>query len=488
MKKSLSLLLAVLMILPLLASCSSKDKDQQSATTQAPTNYVEDKYNIPDNLPEVTFPDTTFRIIGEGNPNGWNADDILMPESDSADTLESARYMRYVSVQDRFGVTFETITNDNIYNAVAGSVKAGDKESFDLIFMSTSNTTKAAIDGYLLNLNTVPYLDLEQPYYDQNYIEDMSIGDTLYSAVTDMLTIDTHCMWIMMYNRTMIDKLGLESPYDLVQKNEWTLDKLASMLDLVSVENGDGVWDEKDQYGLVTHTGAARNFFYSSDMKICEKDPETNTPVLAIEDNQRMLTVMEKAKAVLYDGNRTLLSNSTVQYNITGNFMEGKSLFLAEIAGYLGAFREMEDDYGVVPYPKLNSSQESYYTSNDPCIMVMSIPDFKRDVNDSDLERIGIITEALCAASYRHLRPAYYEDVLGGKNTRHQEDYDMLNLCKDSRVYDFGLFNDLGSLSHIFETLLKDKNSNYASAVKAPLRQAKTKLNKLIEQYEKDVE
>ncbi len=483
MKKSLSLLLGLIMICSVfLCSCDEDDKGNDPTGTQAPSAYVDSKYDIEDNLPEGNL-DTTFRIIGEGG-TGWNAGEIMFPESDSADTLASALYMRYKNVEDRFGVKIETTLSDSIYTAVSGSIKAGDRD-FDMIFMSTANTFKAAIDGYLLNLYDVPYVELSQPYYDQNYIKDMSIGDNIYSAVTDMMTIDTHCMWIMAYNRDLINKYDLENPYELVKNNEWTLDKFTQMLDIAVQDNGDGIWDAADKYGLTTHLGAARNFFYASGMKICEKtDDGTNVPYLAIENNVKLLTVMEKAKAILYDNNRTLMG--TDGNARLANFTAGNTLFFAEIAGYLGAFRDMESDYGVVPYPKYDKNQSKYYTSNDPCIMVMSVPDFNLEEDSKELTNSGIITEALCAASYRIVRPAYYEKILGGKNTRHEEDFEMLNLCKDSRVYDFGLFNRLGSISDIYTTLLADKNSSYSSAVARKLPAAQRSLNDLIEQYEKD--
>ncbi len=478
MKKTLALFLAVMSVvtLPLFSSCK-KTGENDTTASQTPAPSIDDKYNIPDDLPEVQI-DRTFRIMGEGG-NGWNAGGVIMPEADSADPVTNANYKRYEDIKNRFGVEVETFLNDSVYNALSGSIKAGDTEAFDLVFMSTANSSKAAIDGYTLNLKNVPYIDLEKPYYDQNYIHDMSIGENVYSAVTDVLTIDTHCMWIMMYNRNLIDSYDLEDPYELVKNNEWTLDKLASMLEIATAENGDGTWDEKDKYGLGAHLGSARNFFYASNLKICRKD-ENNIPYIAIENNQNVITVMEKTQKILHGGN-TMLGGGIID-----NFRNGNTLFLAEIAGYLGAFREMEDDYGVVPYPKLDSNQLNFYTSNDPCIMVMSVPDFLRKDDDPELENIGILTEALCSASYRYLRPAYYEKVLGGKNTRHEEDFEMLNLCKDSRVYDFGLFNNLGKISTLFVELIATPTATYSSTVARNIRKAQTTLDSLIESYEKD--
>ena len=163
--------------------------------------------------------------------------------------------------------------------------------------------------------------------------------------------------------------------------------------------------------------------------------------------------------------------------------MGGRALFLAEIAGYLGAFVDMDDDYGIVPYPKYDKAQKRYYTTNDPCIMVMSIPAF--GWTEQEIEQIGVVTETLCWESYYTLRPAYYEKTLGGKGTRDEGSYEMLDLCRESRVYDFGLFNPSISMHNIFSSIIEDTNTTYTRFIKRNEKSSATALQDLIDKYEK---
>ena len=158
-------------------------------------------------------------------------------------------------------------------------------------------------------------------------------------------------------------------------------------------------------------------------------------------------------------------------------------MFLAEITGYLGRFRDMKDDFGVVPYPKLSPEQKGYFSTNDPCIMVFSVPKYS-DYKQDTIDRTAMIFEALCYESYHTVRPAYYYDVLGGKETRNVESYEMLNLINDNRVYDFGLFNDIGSFTTMFSTLASTSNPKVASAVKSGVKQGQKKLGKILEKYD----
>lgn len=473
MKKFMVLLLCAVMIVPLsLAGCGGDGAD----TTNAAVTAVSDN-RVPLDVPETTFAsDYTFDIIGTA-AEGWNASDLICPEQDSDNVLESAKYQRYKKVEEMYGITIKTTLKENISTILSGSISANDK-SFDMVWMSPYNTSTAAMGSLLINLYDVESMNLDAPWYDDNYIEGMSIGDTLYSSVNDMETMDIHCTWIMMYNKRLIKQYNLKDPYDMVKDNEWTFDNFVAMLSDVSADNGDNIWDDKDTYGFATHGGAARNFFYCSGMKLCGKD-SANYPKVIIDNNPNVVKLQEKVVKLLHEDNTTLFSGG-----IISAFTEGRALFLGEIAGYLSAFADMEDDYGVVPWPKYDESQKRYYTSNDPCIMVMSLPAFAW--TETELEQIGVVTETLCWESYYTVRPAYYEKTLGGKGTRDAGSYEMLDLCRESNVYDFGLFQDISEfcLNNAFQLLVQNKNTPYSSTIQRKIKTATAQIEEIIAKYE----
>lgn len=474
MKRLAVLLLCAVMIVPLcFFGCGDGDDD---TTVAAVTAAEEQRAEL--DLPEVTFAaDYTFDIIGKASA-GWNAEEMLCPEEDGDDVLVSAKYARYKAVEDMYGIKINTTLKENITTIVSGSISSNDK-SFDMIWMDTADTSSAAMGDLLLNLYDVEALNLEAPWYDANYTKDMTIGDVLYSSVNDMETIDMHCTWIMMYNKRLIDQYQLKDPYDMVKDNEWTFDNFTAMLTGISKDNGDGIWDKEDTYAFATHAGAARNFFFGAGMRICDKN-EANYPELVVQNNKNVVKLQEKVVNLLHNDNTT---HFTTDGSIISMFMGGRALFLAEITGYVGAFAEMDDDYGIVPYPKYDEKQKRYYTTNDPCIMVMSLPAFSW--TEQELDQIGTVTETLCWESYYTLRPAYYEKTLGGKGTRDEGSYEMLNLCRESRVYDFGLFNPSISLHNAFSALIQDTDTSYASFIKRKAKAAQQELQDIIDKYEK---
>ncbi len=488
MKKFLCLFFAAALVLSaaLMAGCAGKpgaDDTKPAVTKEAQTveqTVPADTERLPDTLPEANFNKYVYRIIGQGGA-GWTAADMMRPETMEDDGLQSAKLIRYMNVEERYNVTIETSLSETVSATVKGAVLTNEN-SFDLICMDTGNTSSAMLTNLLTNLKSLDYLDLSKPYYDQNYIKDMSYSGKIYSVVTDITTMDMFVTWIMMYNKSMIERYDLPDPYDLVKSNEWTLDKFNEMLSGDISSTADGKWDDNDIYAFATHVGAARNFFYAAGLKICEKDPDSDVPMISITENsdnaEKLMKISEKVTDILYNDHKTLLGGKIVEA-----FEEGRAMFLAEITGYLGRFREMKDDFGVVPYPKLSPDQQGYFTTNDPCIMVFSIPKYSNYTQDMK-DRSAMIFEALCYESYHTVRPEYFYDVLGGKETRNAESFEMLNLINDNRVYDFGLFNDIGSLTTMFSTLASSASPKVASSIKSGVKQANKKLPKILEKYE----
>ncbi len=480
MKKLLCLVLSVLMIVPVsLIGCGSGDDD---TTVPTITAAVQEE-RLPLEVPEVVIPENkVFRIVGQGDGDGWKADDILCPEEDSDDVLESAKYTRYKNVEEKLGITIDTYLNSTIYNTVQASVQSNDK-SFDLVFMTVDNASNAAISDLLYNINNIDTIRTESPWYDQGYISGMSIGDEIFSLVTSMGIFDTYIMYILMYNKRLIQTYGLEDPYQMVKENRWTYDNFVAMLEGISADNGNSIWGPEDTYAFAAHPGSAGNFFYASGLTICEKD-DANYPYLVVSNNSKAVTVQERLLKLLFEEHTTLYAGSNGINTADGinAFMTGRLLFMGEIVGYLcTTFREMEDDFGVVPYPKYDASQSRYYTTNDTVINVLCVPAFQ--YTEEELEVLGVITETLCWESYYTVRPAFYEDVLGGKSTRDEGSYEMLDLCRESRVYDFGMFNPSIELSTLYKEIVSNTTAKYSSTVKRKLSKSQKTLDDLIESY-----
>ena len=120
----------------------------------------------------------------------------------------------------------------------------------------------------------------------------------------------------------------------------------------------------------------------------------------------------------------------------------------------------MEDDYGVLPYPKLNKDQKDYLTGSDDHCSVLSIPLM---IHPDRYEIIGVGIEALSARTNQVVKKEFYDTMLKTNSTRNLQDEEMIDMILNNRVYDLGIFHrkDLlvstasdGSLSAFFRYLV----------------------------------
>ena len=145
MKKALALLLAALMIAPTLLACSNNSasggKDPASASnvpaavTAEPideekmTDY-ERRQLIPDNLPDVTFNGSTYRVLTTADGYGGRIikkDEIVVDDL-NGDACNDAVYNRNVLVEDRFAIKIECDTDADPQSYVNTLVTSGSND------------------------------------------------------------------------------------------------------------------------------------------------------------------------------------------------------------------------------------------------------------------------------------------------------------------------------------------------------------------------
>ena len=99
--------------------------------------------------------------------------------------------------------------------------------------------------------------------------------------------------------------------------------------------------------------------------------------------------------------------------------------------------RNMEDAYGVVPMPRLSEEQTSYRSTLHDGFSLVAAP---ATVQDDHLEMVCAGLEAMGSASYRIVRPAYYETTLRTKLASDPDSSRMMDIITQNLRTDPGYF------------------------------------------------
>jgi len=116
------------------------------------------------------------------------------------------------------------------------------------------------------------------------------------------------------------------------------------------------------------------------------------------------------------------------------DFANGKSIFnLGVINDVLrNDFREMKDDFGLLPYPKWNEEQEAYSSLIHNVSVMVTCP-VSADIERVN-EEVSAVIEALGSESYRRVSIPYYEMALKAAYTRDDMDAQMIKLYAVSTI------------------------------------------------------
>lgn len=394
---------------------------------------------LTDSVPELDFDGAQFRTIEQSSTSYG-----MYTAEANGDVVNDAIFDRNGRIEERFNIEFietQRMTSGEISNMVSKAVMSGSDE-FDLVFGQMYESARDAQSGIFLDWNTIPYVDFDKPWYVKS-ISDAAVGGKLYLIESELSLGYSQQTWMMLYNKTKADELGnIPDLYQIVEDGGWTLDLLNQLTaDVYQDLNGDTVRDDTDFYGFAGTPGGCllAAFMYGADAKIAEVNADLEVEQLI--DSEKTLGVLSTMSELFYTNSGTIFWNEALRG--TGRVLFPKSVVLFSAMQVNDLVREdfgmrnMADEFGVLPLPKYDEAQAEYYTVVDGGADIMVVP-----ATVTNTELVGAIVEAMSAASYNDVIPAYIGQAIEQKGTRDEESIMIMREILDSRVIDFAYLYD----------------------------------------------
>ena len=310
-------------------------------------------------------------------------------------------------------------------------------------------------------LGRVEHIDLKKPWWDKNSIDSLSVGGKVFLAASDIQIDDIDKISCILFNKTEAKNYDVGDLYAIVENGGWTLDAFYEICKGKSRDlNGDGKLNDDDFLAFIGQDAVLESFFNGGGGKMAEKDE--NDFFRFIFMSQRNLDMCERILDFMYD--ETVHINAGILKNWSNGFAEGGGLFVFSNLIDARIWRNSEVEFGILPIPKMFAEQNSYHSRVSVDGMgILSIP-----ANAPDIDRTGIIAEALSAESRYTVLPAYYEIALKGKYIRDDESGTMVDILLDTRLYDPGVVYGFGGFAasfwNIATTRSRDVVSRYEKA------------------------
>jgi len=492
MKKSLALLLALLMLSSQFAACSeSTENADTDASTTAPDaadataateETVDPNARVDDGLEDgVTYDGYTFNIFQHTAVyKDFQAEEI------TGEPINDADFERMSAVEDKLDVEIEfhdlSAGQRDGQTPLSMTVQAGTND-FDIGSMMSYSACNSVVDGLLTNLYSIQNLDLEQKWWDQYCTEECTFVDKVYFMTGDISIGDNRNTFCAYFNKNMAEEYQLPNFYEMVDNGTWTIENFQKQAEAITANldndnDGNHVNDIDDIYGIWIWDDVMMGIVNAADIKCCTINKETGDIELTLM-SEKFLDAFNKFAAYAYNKDVTCAYQRNGYAADYGQiaFREGRGLFFLQALGNATNFREMEDEFGILPLPKYDEQQDRYISSAASWGMPFYVVP-RCTYNAEEYARTGYITQLLAYESLYTMTPAYYEQTLQNKVSRDEESARMLDIIFESRSYDFGWYFEIGGYNETIMNMLRNYSLDFASAYQRSNKMAAKVLKK----------
>ncbi len=469
-KRILASVLSVLLLLSATACAMNGDTEDTASTNQTQAATEEDTAFFPA-IEKQDYDGATFRIIGEKTAGEWYYAEEYQSKSGNISVLNNILYEMNTLVEEYLNVTLEyECGGDNIYNLVYPSMMSGDDTYQLCVNHAHYDTPNFVISKTALDLYELEDLDLDQPYWNREVIETLSINGRAYVGFGDICFQNYNVIYC---NKDMLANVNLAVPYADVRNGTWTLDKLASMTSNLYQDNGDGLRNNLDTYGYAgTWNSIGSGMLQAADIFVLTKNNEDEFELSMY--SERLVNMYDKLYRWTQDESTWVWPYAAPADRIT-NFKDRQSYFTG---GSLNTtYLDSNIRVGILPLPKYDESQENYCHVNWGNNLVVPI-------SARNHEMVGQVLELMCFYSSTMVLEKYYDEVLQLRVSEAPDDRDMVVLVYDTVVFDPAItFSDgntqLWNLIHITYGCVVDNNANITSYYQKNAKSAEKWLQKL---------
>ncbi len=484
-----SILVALTLSASMLTACgtptdsgSTADTTTASADTTALEITEAPEYVVPD--ADYSGREFIFSSWITDKPN-WVATSYNEAgvEALNGDIINDAIYERNAKVKEDLGITI-TVRSYKSASEMLNSTLAGDHYA-DTVLLFGEDIAPIVNQDLATDLLAVPTLDLSKDWWEQNAIEELTLGDHLFFAPGHISSFGQMGIFVTYFNKNMIEQFNLDNPYDLVRDGTWTFDKMVEMCEVVSSDlDGDGTMGKNDRFGMASQGATDVYHILASGERITEKGSD-GMPELTI-NTERAANVIEKLVPFYRNKNLCMYASdfssgytNVFSQLLVPTFIADKMLFQHQWLCVALELRNMESDFGILPISKYDESQDGYYAPSTNSWSIFAVV----PVTVPDLEFTGDVMNALGYYGREFVNTALIETTITGKSLRDTDTEEMLNLIYDSRINDLALFYNWGDVVTTLNKFVSGNSTSFASTIATVEEKANAAIDETMEKY-----
>ncbi|HIW74365.1 MAG TPA: extracellular solute-binding protein [Firmicutes bacterium] len=332
MKRTLAALLAMTMLVPL-ASCSGTGGGES-----APSSSGGVSSGTEPGAEEVeTYGGITITLC-----NAWGKD-LTPGQNDETDRFID----RIAEVEEKYDVEFVYAKGpEEYYDNMVTTIMAGEPYG-DLMFAFPSYFLDWVKAGAVKDLTDLG-LSFEHPDLNPVAAVEGTIDGRVYGFNMDKAEVNS----MMAFNKRLFEEAGLESPYDLIERDEWTFATMEEYAKKLTKTDANG---NNTQWGLSTFDPPwlGVTMIYANNGKVVDFQSDGTAKFTMDEPNA--LEAMDLLNKMVNVDKSVLVTEAGEDWSTAVKaFTDGKVGMLRAEQWIIDCFNawDMADDFGIVYFPK----------------------------------------------------------------------------------------------------------------------------------------
>ncbi len=490
MKKYIITMLLTSLILSLFA-CSAPtgaDVDTEASTDVQSSETVVDAETTAEYVaPTQKFDGVEQTVASYGVVSNWMSLKYTdaYAESENGDVLNDAIYFRNRDVEETLGVKIlyhnmgDTLGDPS---ALSTMILAGD-DIIDMAYLNSSSLPKVLGQDMFCDLLSETDIDFGKSWWDHNAVEEYTLGDKLFCATGDIGLFLYYSPIAMFTNKQLVSDLNLGNPYELVKSGGWTLDKMIEYCTKAASDiDGDSQMTIDDRYGLLCEGKSLPILVQASGIKFSEKNAD-GIPEITV-NTEKTINIVEKMVPFMRNKEINMISNDySKQYGSVFTelylplFCDNRALFYKNQLHISLNLRDMESDFGILPLPKYDETQDEYYgVLNDYFTTFITMP-----ITNANTEVTSMLAEAMGYFGQKYVTPAFMDVTITGKTIRDDASIEMLEIIFANKVYDLASIYNWGGVYSLVTNLANKSQTDFASQYAANEAKIQAALDETLE-------
>ncbi|MBQ7930390.1 MAG: hypothetical protein IJ334_05170 [Clostridia bacterium] len=375
-------------------------------------------------LPERDYEGAVFFITTP-------ATDYIAPD-DAESSVSKLAVERNARVEEKLGISLIMSLKEagTMLTEMKQSAAAGEYYT-DLLMVPVYMVGSFRAEDTLMNMRSLPFFDIDQPYFNAESSAMTSGGFTTY-GVAGHASISPSSYTALYMNKTVLKEAGADpdAVYTSAAGGTWTWDEYLKLTEAVQNLNETREAGSQLPYYTFTAENTASRIpdlvFIASGNEFVNTGTR-RTPMIGFNTENA-----KPAMDVLYRMYNDPMAKIASDSGAVTMFAEGQSAFLADYLYIMNWMTNSAADWGILPMPKAEE-MDGYRTLISNNELVFAVP-----VNHTNGEFAAITLSALNAASYGYIYDEYVNQSML-HTLRDNDSVNMLDMILDTASFDFAL-------------------------------------------------